>query len=92
MRCTCGYDGHRGPGKVRFISRYKDENDYCVEGVRITLWDNGRCDGTPEQAEALRLYLLDQYADTIRWRVEYFRPKLGEPGPLPAFHAPGIER
>jgi len=70
-RQTCGYKGHvcSYNGEVQFISRYHDQNDYCVEGRRVTIGD----DGTTRHAESgdvekIRLFELERYADYLRWR------------------------
>lgn len=78
MRQECGYKGHVcGLKPVQFISRYRDQNDYCVNGVRVTLSDNGEwMRGTPEEREKVRLFALDSYADYLRSRAD-FRSRYG---------------
>lgn len=44
MHNTCGYNGSFhfcSKNGVAFISRYHDTNDYCVDGRRVTLRDDG---------------------------------------------------
>lgn len=44
MDNSCGYRGSFhfcAQGRVGFISRYRDENDYCIDGRRVTLRDDG---------------------------------------------------
>lgn len=77
-RETCGYRalGHYcTPGKVQFISRYKDENDYCIGGRRTTLSDAGKVwqgGNVPsnEDMTLLWLFLLDEYAAYLQWHAE----------------------
>lgn len=67
----CGYEGHYcGSGRVQFISRYRGENDYCVDGRRISVSDDGKVnwhceDQSPNDVERIRLYELAKYADYI---------------------------
>jgi hypothetical protein len=68
----CGYDGHYcGIGRTFFISRYRGINDYCVDGVRVSVSDDGQAhtfDGvTPEQIERIRLFELGKYAEYCEW-------------------------
>jgi hypothetical protein len=68
---------------VRFLSRYRECNDYDVDGIRVSIHDDGHthafCTGeaTPEQREAIRLFELDRYAEYCRWHVE-FKQKHGD--------------
>lgn len=69
---SCGYQGHIcGARPVQAISRYRDQNDYCIEGHRVTLYDDGQCTGTQEQRRALALFLLDEYAEYLHWHVAF---------------------
>lgn len=87
---NCGYQGHvcdTWGGRVQFISRYRDENDYCIGGHRVTLCDDGTLRAysgvTEAERVALHNFLLNEYADYLRWRTEYFRKVLkAEPAPL----------
>lgn len=65
---SCGYMGHICNDTVQFISRYRDENDYCIGGVRVHLYDDSTVRGaTPKQIEALELHLLAAYAEYLGW-------------------------
>ena len=73
---TCGYD-HFCTRGVQFISRYRDENDYCVGGERVRVFDNGaeppRANGkcvSTRQVQAILLFELDKYAVYLAWHVE----------------------
>lgn len=76
MNPTCGYTGHVcavHSRAVQFISRYRDETDYCVGGHRICVLDTGEVrtvDATPEQLERIALFELEEYADYLRWHAE----------------------
>ncbi len=72
-RQECGYQGHVcGLKAVQFISRYRDENDYCVAGHRISLNDAGEFgESTPAEREAIKLFILNEYAGYIKWHVEF---------------------
>ena len=63
-------------GVVQFISRYRDETDYCVSGQRVHLYDDSTVrNATPEQIEALELHLIYSYSDYLFWhhaqRIKY---------------------
>lgn len=66
----CGYESCSCIG-VHFISGYRLQWDYCVDGKRITV-DNDSNIITPsaneEQVRKLELHLLDDYAGYLRWR------------------------
>ncbi len=73
----CGYRSMHfcQEGQVSFISRYHDTNDYCVSGRRTSLTDAGelRQGGrvvSPADVEALRLFLLAEYAEYLQWHCE----------------------
>jgi hypothetical protein len=86
MRSECGYQGHVcGLNRVQFISRYRDENDYCVNGTRVSLTDSGEFNGTPEQAEAVRLFELHRYAEYLVWRNDFRLRVGGEIGEIQPF-------
>ena len=75
---SCGYQGHICQrGKVQFISRYRDQNDYCVSGDRVRIYDNGEVRyGTPAQVAAIRQFELEKYAEYCRWHAE-FKARVG---------------
>lgn len=70
---TCGYQGHYcSSSDVQFISRYRDENDYCVGGKRVTVYDDGRtrttCDVVTESDKAAILaFERAKYAEYLTW-------------------------
>jgi len=54
MNCTCGYEHSYNSNELdstRFISRYRGSNDYCVNGRRIGLDDNGTWHREPTEIE-----------------------------------------
>jgi len=72
---TCGYQGHFCNRGVQFISRYREENSYCVAGQRISVHDNGTVHATcavitEAQLNAIKLYELQKYAEYVQWHVE----------------------
>jgi hypothetical protein len=74
---ACGYHGHVcSVGTVQFISRYRDANDYCVDGRRITVRDDGHAPTFGHEAVALELveriwlWELERYAAYLRWHCE----------------------
>jgi len=86
-RKECGYLGHVcGLSKVQFISRYREQNDYCVNGSRVSLNDSGEFGyyATEEEKGAVRLFLLEEYADYLRWR-NTFRARVGCEMPIQEF-------
>jgi hypothetical protein len=80
---------------VQFICRYRDENDYCIDGRRIIVYDDGRVrnrDRLPvsaEEVQQLRTYLLDEYAAYCRWHVER-QQQSGYSPPLQPFGPPAF--
>lgn len=76
----CGYHGHVcQQNTVQFISRYRNQNDYCVSGNRVTIYDDGAVRrGTPEQIAAVRLFELRKYAEYCQWHAEYKAKNGGE--------------
>lgn len=81
---TCGYQGHTCGREVQFISRYRDQSDYCVSGQRISVYDDGSTSdrATPDQLQAIRLFLLNRYAEYITWRADMKQKHGGDWGPL----------
>jgi len=76
----CGYEPCPCWG-IHFISGYKDESDYCIDGKRVTLRDDGLI-WRATKSEALRLqsFLLEDYADYLRGRGRYnWRQHLSAP-------------
>lgn len=74
---NCGYHTFCGTG-ISFISRYRDETDYCIAGERIRVYDDGTVratchDVTPEEIRRIELFRLTEYADYCRWHVEQNR-------------------
>lgn len=72
QRANCGYDGHYcGLGRTFFISRYRGVNDYCVDGVRVSVSDDGVANAwggvTPQQIERIRLFELEKYGEYCLW-------------------------
>ena len=73
---SCGYQGHicGRNGQVQFISRYRDENDYCVGGQRIAVHDDGTVHSypapTPEHLQAIRLYEIQKYGEYVLWHAK----------------------
>ena len=54
MKCSCGYEHSyqcREVNGTRFISRYRGENDYCVNGRRIGWNDDGSWRREPTELE-----------------------------------------
>ena len=77
MTSICGYRDIRhfcGP-TVQFILRYKDQNDYCLNGKRLTVYDSGLVRKTCEpvtvaELNALRAYFAAEYVDYVKWHHE----------------------
>ena len=73
---TCGYQGHIcSKSGVQFISRYRDQNDYCVAGQRIAVYDSGlvrsTCHSvTLEEIAALEAHFLAARAEYEQWHAE----------------------
>jgi hypothetical protein len=66
---------------VAFISRggVRPDSDYCINGKRVRLSDNGEVyayDLTQADVDLLGLHLLAKYADYCTWHVQkkYGRP------------------
>ena len=70
----CGYDSCPCRG-IHFIVRGFIDSDYCIDGkrVRVRHGDPVVAFATPEQAERLGIWFLDQYARYIKWHVEQNR-------------------
>lgn len=69
MRCTCSFD-HYPNGDVFFISRYREQNDYCIDGRRVRLLDDGTTNATSEERRKLGIFLLREYAEYAKWHAE----------------------
>ena len=70
---SCGYGGHTCQREsVQFISRYRDQSDYCVRGQRIGICDDGTIRSinpvTEQHIEWLRCYRLTMYRMYLDWR------------------------
>ena len=68
----CGYWNCSCKG-IRFISRYREHTDYCVDGERLTVGDCGciHMGGRrPEReiVERFKTHMLDAYANYLTWR------------------------
>jgi len=69
QRETCGYKGHYCmPGSVRFISRYRLVNDYCVGGKRVSVNDNGEvsANATNEDLQAILAFECAKYEAYVK--------------------------
>jgi hypothetical protein len=72
---ACGYMGHVcSIGTVHFMSRYRFENDYCVDGARIGIHDDGTVKWhghTPSQEilDRILIFELERYAEYLRQRT-----------------------
>jgi hypothetical protein len=67
MRPVCGYDPCPCRG-VHFVSRYKQETDYCIDGKRIVVKDGGEIrSAAPLQLEKLIAYFADERAKYLVW-------------------------
>ena len=90
-RVECGYGGHVCGNRVQFISRYRNENDYCVDGRRVSIHDDGtvrRAEGS--DLERIRLFELGKYAEYIRWR-EDAKERYGLHQELAPFSFPAVQ-
>lgn len=52
---------------VKFISRYRDETDFSVNGRRVRVNDRGLTDATDAERKILFFHWLDTYADFLVW-------------------------
>lgn len=77
QQCSYGRDGGHCCVGVHFISRYRQQTDYCVDGVRVSVNDG---DPLPKP---IFLYELDQYADYLRWHQGFYTRF---PDQLPTVH------
>jgi hypothetical protein len=70
---TCGYQGHCCSSKdVQFISRYRDQNDYCVGGNRVSVYDSGEVrNGSAADYKRILLFELARYAEYIARHVRH---------------------
>ncbi len=72
-KLTCGYQGHYcSEHEVQFISRYRNENDYCVGGKRITVYDDGSVKNgcSVREANAILAFEQRQHAEYLAWNEE----------------------
>lgn len=67
--CTCGYSHYNSNG-VKFISRYQDENDYCVNGRRVHVHDNGRTNATDSERELIIAHLTAEHNKYVAWHAQ----------------------
>lgn len=89
MRNRCGYGRCLCYG-VRFISIYKGERNYCVNGNRVKLnrkFEVVSLSTTDADMELLGLYLLDDYAAYLEWRSESRAYKNYQDGMLIPFNS-----
>ena len=76
-------------GVIQFISRFRSESSYCVDGHRVTVHDDGAVhasslDVTDELLQRLMIHFLQAYASYCFWHVEFtakhsnanYRPEL----------------
>lgn len=72
MQAQCGYRGighYCTEGKVQFISRYRLENDYCVDGRRVRVSDAGEVHhAQPGDLERIYAFEWAKYQDYLEWR------------------------
>lgn len=68
---TCGYQNCSDRG-VQFISRYQDQTDYCVNGTRVRVYDDGHRRHAKYDAELDLIYMheLGKYAEYAIWHAE----------------------
>jgi hypothetical protein len=71
MNSQCGYRGlghYCTEGKVQFISRYRGENDYCVDGRRVQVSDSGEV-GHAQAGDLERIYAFEwaKYQEYLQW-------------------------
>ena len=70
MQDQCGYKGHYcTEGRVQFISRYRLSNDYCVDGRRVSVSDNGETNHA-QAGDLERIYQFEwaKYQEYLIWR------------------------
>jgi hypothetical protein len=70
----CGFRGlghYCTLGKVQFISRYQETNDYCVDGRRVSVTDAGDVHHD-EEGDIARIYAfeLSKHQEYLRWHSE----------------------
>ena len=86
---VCGYDSC--PCRdVHFISRYRGESDYCIDGERVRVSDESGISSraTAEQVRKLSLFFLESYADYCKWHAQQ-RARHGDEWPsLSPFNRP----
>lgn len=86
---NCCYQGHACDSRaVQFISRYRNQNDYCVGGKRVTVYDDGSVREGAIEDDKLRILLfeLDKYAKYCRWNQEQRSRYANFPGLTPFEH------
>ena len=74
MTNQCGYRGlghYCSEGKVQFISRYRLSNDYCIDGRRVTVDDEGRTNHA-QDGDLQRIYAFElaKHEEYLRWHAE----------------------
>ena len=88
MTNTCGYRGldhYCGEGKVLFISRYRLSNDYCVDGRRVSVSDEGEVNhALPGDLERIYAFELAKHQEYLRWHAENVSWLKNEPFPFVA--------
>ena len=73
----CGYESCSCRG-VNFISRYREETDYCVNGKRVSIGDDGGAayySTNQSDLDAIDLFHLEQYAKYCYWHSKQKREK-----------------
>ena len=55
-------------GKVQSISRYRLENDYCVDGRRVSVKDTGEVNrAQPGDIERIYAFEWAKYQEYLKW-------------------------
>lgn len=93
-RPVCGYDSCPCRG-VHFISCYRRESDYCVDGERVAVNEETGAirRATPLQIEKLIAHYAVEHAKYEKWHTEMalkhgdFLPPLSGPKPTPHLEA-----
>ena len=52
---------------VKFLSRYRDDTHYSVNGRRVSVLDSGHTTATDAERKAIFFHLLDEYVDFLFW-------------------------
>jgi hypothetical protein len=88
MTNQCGYRGlghYCGEGKVLFISRYRLANDYCVDGRRVNVTDDGEVhNALPGDLRRIYDFEFAKHQEYLRWHAENVSWIIGEPLPFDA--------